>query len=118
MTYGSLQLGVESGGGQSNSDAMVYHSGDSGAFESLGQVSSDFGTRNFDHDLYVNLQEIEHETVLKDVHEYLHGFDKSNIDIKEARRILLESPSPLPNVPSPSEQKSSSTTNSQARNSE
>jgi molecular chaperone DnaK (HSP70) len=68
---------------------------DRGVFELLGNVTSDFGSRDFDHDLFVYLFKQAQDIAEFDISEGFEGIQRLNFDVKEAQEALLNFPSAL-----------------------
>lgn len=70
-----------------------------GVFELLGNLTSDFGTRDFDHDLFRYLFNLAHEGFAHfDMSEDFEAIDRLNFEVKEAQKTLLTFPSTDINV--------------------
>lgn len=73
---------------------LTITSVDHGVFELLGNLTSDFGARDFDHDLFRYLLNLAHAGVAQfDISEDFEGIDKLNLEVKKAQEVLLMFPS-------------------------
>lgn len=84
---------------------------DYGVFELLGNLTDDFGNRDFDHDLFRYLFNLAHEGVAHfDMSEDFEAIDRLNFEVKEAQKTLLMFPSADINVSSDNAENILSTT--------
>jgi heat shock protein 5 len=68
---------------------------DRGVYELLGNMSSDFGSQDFDLDLFVYLFKQAQDIADFDISEDIEGIQRLNFDVKEAQATLLKFPSAL-----------------------
>jgi heat shock protein 5 len=69
---------------------LTITSVDHGVFELVGNLTGDFGTRDFDHDLFRYLLNLAHAGVAQfDSSEDFEGIDRLNLEVKKAQEMLL-----------------------------
>jgi heat shock protein 5 len=73
---------------------LTITSVDHGVFELLGNQTGDFGTRDFDQDLFRYFLNLAHAGVAQfDISEDFEGIDRLNLEVKQAQETLLTFPS-------------------------